>query len=48
MMKNYNIGDLHHPKNLHAPKRSNFFKSNHFNYQKKFWSKKILLRVALR
>lgn len=47
-MKNYNIGDLHHPKNLHAPKRSNFFKSNHFNYQKKFWSKKILLRVALR
>ncbi|MFZ2151317.1 MAG: transglycosylase domain-containing protein [Candidatus Absconditicoccaceae bacterium] len=44
-MKNYNIGDLHHSKDLSPIKRSPFLKSKHFNYQKKIWSKTILLKI---
>ncbi len=47
MMKNYNIGDLHHSKDLHTPKHS-FLKSKHLSYHKKFWTKKILLKTFLR
>jgi penicillin-binding protein 1A len=47
-MKNYNIGDLHHSKDFNVPKRSPFLKSKHFNYQKKIWSKILLLKIALR
>lgn len=47
-MKNYNIGDLHHSKDLSPIKRSPFLKSKHFNYQKKIWSKKLLLKIIWR
>lgn len=47
-MKNYNIDDLHHSKDTHSPKHSPFLKSKHFDYKKKLWSKKLLLKILLR